>query len=804
MFMTYLRLASAALFPVAVAAILYIVNKKTKFGNLKESTKQIVYGIVFGILSIVASEFGVPMPNAKINVRDAGPIIAGLFFGSPAGIISGLMGGIERYLSVYWGGGTYTQVACSLSTVLAGFLSAGLRRFMFDNKRPTSFYGLATGVITELFHMLMIILLHFDDVETAFSFVKVCSIPMIVVNSLAVFLTSILIMLLSGDLAIKDKSKVKLSQEISRWLLLAVAVAFFITSQFTYTVETRFTFDNLDRDLRQNIDDVEEAILDASDEHLLSVASELAIIVEETGDISTSTLTGLLHTAHYDITEINVVDENGIIIGSNVQSYLGYDMASGEQSAEFMPLLTYQKQIVQEFMPNSSLGKEMKYGAVVLESGGFLQVGFDESQMQKDIADQVVDAGKNRHVGSEGAVIISDPLGKIASAPKNNPGQPLAATGLSLDKITVGPNERFEVNVYGVECYAMYHIAEGYYIFAVQPTKETLLVRDLSLYTFLFMEALIFALLFIMIYFLTKKLVVDNIKKINESLDMITEGNLNVIVKVQDNEEFSSLSRDINSTVETLKGLISEAAARIDKELEVAKVIQSSSLPKNFDLCERVSIYATMDTAKEVGGDFFDFYMLDENHLAFLMADVSGKGITAAMFMMKAKTILKDFAEKSDSVAEIIRQANEALCTDNEAEMFVTCWMGILDFVDNKIRFANAGHNHPLLKKKGGAFEYYKEKPGFVLGGMAGMKYKEYEFDFEVGDEFYVYTDGITEATDANTELYGDARLLEFVNTLSTVSSEEFCVEVKKNVDEFVGEAPQFDDMTMLHLRRLS
>lgn len=176
---------------------------------------------------------------------------------------------------------------------------------------------------------------------------------------------------------------------------------------------------------------------------------------------------------------------------------------------------------------------------------------------------------------------------------------------------------------------------------------------------------------------------------------------------------------------------------------------------------------------------------------------------TAAMFMMKAKTILKDYAEKSESVAEILTKSNEALCADNEAEMFVTCWMGILDFESNKIHFANAGHNFPLLKKKNGEFEYYKEKVGFVLGGMEGIRYKEFEFDFETGDELFVYTDGVTEATDANTELFGDARLKAFVNTLDGVSSEEFCIKVKENVDEFVGEAPQFDDMTMLHLRRL-
>ena len=195
------------------------------------------------------------------------------------------------------------------------------------------------------------------------------------------------------------------------------------------------------------------------------------------------------------------------------------------------------------------------------------------------------------------------------------------------------------------------------------------------------MEFVVFGMLFIVVYFLIKKLIVDNMVKINRSLAKITSGNLDTVVDVRTNEEFASLSDDINSTVLTLKRYIAEAAARIDKELEFAKAIQHSAIPMVFPPYPahgEFDIYATMDAAKEVGGVFYDFYLVGESKLGFLIADVSGKGIPAAMFMMTAKTLIKGYAESGKSVDEVFTIANAKLCESNEAGMFVTAWMGIL------------------------------------------------------------------------------------------------------------------------------
>jgi sigma-B regulation protein RsbU (phosphoserine phosphatase) len=344
----------------------------------------------------------------------------------------------------------------------------------------------------------------------------------------------------------------------------------------------------------------------------------------------------------------------------------------------------------------------------------------------------------------------------------------------------------------------VFKFVEGYCIIAAMPEAEATFMRDASLYTSIFMQVLIFATLFVFIYILIKRVIINNLQKINDTLGRITKGDLNVTVNVRSSREFSSLSDDINSTVDTLKRYIAEAAARIDKELEYAKQIQLSALPTNFPENDDYEIYAQMIAAKEVGGDFYDFYKIDEKNVAFLVADVSGKGIPAAMFMMTAKTIIKDLAESGLSVNDIFTRANEKLCENNESGMFVTAWMGILNTKTGVMQFSNAGHNPPLLKRANGNFEYLKTRPGFVLAGMEGVRYRANEITLDKGDRIFLYTDGVPEATNSENKLYGEDRLLNFMSKNSTLDAPTLLTNIKANIDEFVGDAPQFDDITML------
>ena len=352
----------------------------------------------------------------------------------------------------------------------------------------------------------------------------------------------------------------------------------------------------------------------------------------------------------------------------------------------------------------------------------------------------------------------------------------------------------------GVKYMYVFKFVEGYCIIAAMPKTEAMFMRDASLYTSIFMQVIIFATMFLFIYILIKRVIINNLQKINDTLGRITKGDLNVTVDVRSSQEFSSLSDDINSTVSTLKRYIAEAAARIDKELEYAKQIQLSALPTNFPDKESFGIYAQMIAAKEVGGDFYDFYKINDTTVAVLVADVSGKGIPAAMFMMTAKTLIKDLAESGMAVHDIFTKANDKLCENNESGMFVTAWMGILDLPTGMMQFANAGHNPPLLKRSDGEYEFLKARPGFVLAGMEGMRYRCGEITLQPGDRLFLYTDGVTEATNTENNLYGESRLVTFMNQNATMEADALLPALKTNIDEFVGEAPQFDDITMLLL----
>ena len=246
----------------------------------------------------------------------------------------------------------------------------------------------------------------------------------------------------------------------------------------------------------------------------------------------------------------------------------------------------------------------------------------------------------------------------------------------------------------------------------------------------------------------------------------------------------------------------SERKAGIMAELHTANRIQESMLPGVFPPFpdrHEFDIYATMQPAREVGGDFYDFFLIDEDHLCLVMADVSGKGVPAALFMMISKVILQSCAMLGKDAAEILNKTNEALCSNNQVEMFVTVWLGILEISTGIMTCSNAGHEYPALKQ-GEKFELYKDRHGFVIGGMASSHYRPYELRLQPGDKVFVYTDGVPEATDIKEELFGTARMIKALNTAADRTPEEILHAVDSAVKIFVADAEQFDDMTMMCL----
>ena len=794
---TIIRLIISILLPVIASAIIYLLDKKTVFHKIHDRNKQIIIGIVFGLIAISATEQGIPVDGAVLNVRNASPLTAGLIFGWQAGLISGFIGGIERFLTPT---GDFTRIACTLGTIIAGFIGAGIRRFILDNKKTSWFYGFLIGIVTEVIHMLMVFLNNGGDIQRAFRIVEICAIPMILSNGISVMLSILTIILLTNknNKYFLNQDKKNISQAFQFWLFVCVVLAFTATIFFTNAFQKSMAQAIAEFTLKGNLKDIKKDIKEVANRRLIDLSWEIARkIPENPTSIDLEKL-----RSEYNLAEVNLINKDGIITQSSEIKFIGFDMTSNNQTKEFLVLLNDKKEFVQDKRNKrneTSLG--LKYVGISLDNG-FLEIGFSEKQYQLQVDEDIVYIAKYRHIGQNGSVIICNSKGVIVSNSKGNIGQNISIFRKSSDtEIKVNPEVCFSTTINEEECLCMYTVFEGYYIITIMPKNEAFFIKKASVYMLAFMEIIVFTILFIAIFILIKKLVVQNIRRINKSLSKIANGDLNITVDVRDNEEFASLSNDINSTVETLKQYIEEAKARFSKDLEIAKQIQHSSLPSVFPPYPNrkdFSIFANMYAAKEVGGDFYDFYLVDENHLAFVIADVSGKGIPGAMFMMTSKTLIKSHIESGLAVNDVFTNVNTQLCENNEAGMFVTAWMGILDLKTGIVKFANAGHNPPLIKHADGTFEYLKSKANFVLAGMEGIRYKEQEIQLEKGDKIYLYTDGVTEAHNDKNELYGEDRLLKCLNSVKDKSVDDICKEIKEDVELFVGTAEQFDDITML------
>ncbi|MBQ1311856.1 MAG: SpoIIE family protein phosphatase [Blautia sp.] len=266
-------------------------------------------------------------------------------------------------------------------------------------------------------------------------------------------------------------------------------------------------------------------------------------------------------------------------------------------------------------------------------------------------------------------------------------------------------------------------------------------------------------------------------------------------------EAFLDLSTKTRKYIKDITRITREKE-RVSTELQMANRIQNSMIPNVFPPFpgrSEFDIYASMTPAREVGGDFYDFFLIDQNHLCMVMADVSGKGIPAALFMMISKVILQSCAMLGKGAGEILVKTNQAICSSNQVDMFVTVWTGILEISTGKITAANAGHEYPAILRDG-RFSLIRDKHGLVIGGMQGIKYREYTITLEPGDKLFLYTDGIPEASDSDYKMFGTQKMLDALNQDTKAAPKQILANVKAAVEDFVQGAEQFDDMTMLCL----
>ena len=668
-----------------VAAYIFITVVLWKFVKDKAmtNTQKVLIGLIYGICAILSTHFGVDYIHMMLNVRDLGPLIAGIYFHPISGIIAGVMGGVERYIAgTYFGVGSFTRLACSISTLLAGIIAAMLNKYAFKGNRPSPAQALFIGAVMEIFHMYVVIVTHRDDMTMAFYVVDACSIPMIVFSALGLASVSIAwLVKLSGFRNVfkrKKESEIPISHKMQKRIFIVMCV----------------------------------------------------------------------------------------LMLSNIVGTFYFQNQTASQSAAI----------------------EMNHMVLELK---------DRFVMRERVRN-------SQYIGSNGQFSIYDNAGRIVYGVNKNKVIDIDTLKFLKTKID---GDIFEYKFFGDEsiCRVISLGSEFTGIICIS-TNRVFWYRNAQTYEAIFYAILMIAAMYWVISIIVDRVVVNNIHSINDSLERITNGNLDEIVKVENSKEFALLSSDINKTVASLKDYINREKSRMEKELELASSIQMSSLPKNFKFHSHpeFEMYALMDAAKEVGGDFYDFFFVSTNNLAMVIADVSGKGIPGALFMMRAKAAIRSFAQQGLTPADVFYQTNNFLCEGNDNDLFVTAWFGILDLETGIIKCVNFGHEYPIILRINGKDDIYMDAHSLPLAACEETAAKEYEIKLNVGEGIFLYTDGVPEAINKRQEAYGMDRLIKVLNNNKSCTIKRILQTVRSDVSEFVGDEEQFDDITLFAIRLMS
>ena len=475
-----------------------------------------------------------------------------------------------------------------------------------------------------------------------------------------------------------------------------------------------------------------------------------------------------------DIDEVNVVNREGRIIASNDPTCMGVEMAGDPVMDEFMVLTNgVTATVSQAFRPHARNPKfRAKYLAAAFPGGnGFVQVGLDERRLARMLPEVLGYIFDEWLLGKTGCFLCADmATGRLISNPSRHRDQAktLGETGFDVDAskpyevVLDGTNHgrTFKQRVFGETCYCRGFVFGGHRFVAVLPQREFYDTRTVFVSVF---AVLLFVVLAAFAVF------VDRI--------------------------FRDSSR--------LKAFYAEDRARREKDMTIAKTIQMSALPVDLPPSPSFRVTAAMQPARDVGGDFYDYFAIDSSHVAFLVADVSGKGITAALYMMTAKTLIKDTLLACPDPAEALAKVNAELCENNPANMFLTSWVGVIDLETGIVSFANAGHNPPIVVRNG-SNAFVPDKSGPVLAFLNGVKYASRTVHLDPGDALFLYTDGVTEAVDAGNELFGEKRLLNAIEAVRDPSPHTLCTVVRAAVSAFSNGQAQADDITVLAIRYIA
>jgi serine phosphatase RsbU (regulator of sigma subunit)/anti-sigma regulatory factor (Ser/Thr protein kinase) len=601
----------------------------------------------------------------------------------------------------------------------------------------------------------------------------------------------------------------RLATQLRLRLFVLVAVSFGMATWTLWKGESIRARNDVETLLRINYRDLLTGFTDRADYQLSTIARDIANRLGTSGKLASEDIAAICREE--EIAEIYDVDARGTVVGGS--RIVGADMHAGEQSAFFLRLLDPDgpETLAQPDMPRTSDGKVFKYAAARFPDGsGYLEVGWSEERFLKHLRQRAYGYTRSWHIDERGFIILADSSGTVTShADMSLAGKSLAeTTGLDPGAIPVGTV--FRATIAGTDMFCLAGPVRDYLAILADPADDVFASRDRFMPRIAAVQLAVFAALFFLVSRMLRKRVAEAVSRTGDALRRIAGGDLAGRADVRTSLEFAELSDNINATVDALRNAAAERVRRIEAELELGRTIQRAALPTDFPSGEGFRLDAAMQAAREVGGDFYDFFRIDGTHVAFLVADVSGKGITAALYMMTAKTLLKETLLALHDPAAALGKANAELCANNPANMFLTAWVGVLDLETGVVAYANAGHNPPVLvgvrKPDGGAGDvrFLKGKPDPVLAFADGIPYHLRTVPLAPGDALFLYTDGVTEALDSRQALFGEDRLLAAIRAVAEPDPHELCTVVRAAVAAFSEGIPQADDITVLAIRHIA
>lgn len=751
-----LRILGTVIVPMVGTILAYLLNKKYKpFARLPKIVQYLILGTIFGGLSICGYYLGAPISFVNylgetkfvtFGTTAFAPFISGLLFNWPVAVIAGAIGALFRGLIDL---NDVLSIAIVVAILVGTAFSIFLSKIVFRDEKPKWYHAALGCVFVECFNNVMIFTISTQTVLESYQIVRYVDVAVIV----AEIISSILIFVFIGliDHTLHNHYGKHIYIKIQRGAFILTFIALVALAGGSYSLMLNRSGQDAITDLDSTLNGIyRDSLFIPKPNESTDSSTSTNSWEEEIHDAMISSLVENRHIQTSGFALVVLLEEKTIILdGGTINLHKGTVVSCKKGAAK-----------------NAIQAEEITYRTLAQEKCS-LYVNNGES------IDSLLEKYAKPHL--EDGTVQSEIF------------------TLYFNHALEGNDKEYIANITKCDddCHA---------IICAITVEEVRLNAGIASRTIVYASADIFILLYVLLYIMIDRIVVSKIRQVNNSLAKIMDGDVNEHIEIKDSVEFDELTTDINLAVGALKNYGEEINRRIEGDLELARSIQYNAVPLIFPYENDYEIYATMFTAKEVGGDFYDYLKLKNDRIMILIADVSGKGIPASLHMMRAKTLIKSLAHSIDRPEEILEQANNELCEQNKSGLFVTAWLGILNIKTGVLDYANAGHCLPIMRQNN-TWNYVKGNKNFVLGGFSGLKYKPNQVKLEPGDMVLLYTDGVTEATSHAKELYGEPRLLKLAQDMGSTNPEVLVNKICEQVNLFQKGVDQFDDITMLSVR---